>query len=81
MSEKKSRIADFEKSLAALEDLVKKLEAGDLPLEESLKQFERGVQLARSCQEALQQAELRVQQLIQPANGPAKLVDFDTQTE
>ncbi len=50
MSEKKSRIADFEKSLAALEDLVKKLEAGDLPLEESLKQFERGVQLARSCQ-------------------------------
>ncbi len=77
MNDKKSRVADFEKSLAALEELVKKLEAGDLPLEESLKQFERGVQLARSCQEALQQAELRVQQLIQPANGPARLADFE----
>ncbi len=81
MIEKKSRVAEFEKSLAALEELVKKLEAGDLPLEESLKQFERGIQLARACQEALQQAELKVQQLVQPKDGPAKLTDFDTPTE
>ena len=77
MNDKKSRVADFEKSLAALEELVRKLEAGELSLEESLKQFERGVQLARTCQDALQQAELKVQQLIQPAGGPAKLVDFE----
>jgi exodeoxyribonuclease VII small subunit len=54
---------DFERSLAELEAIVEKLEAGDLSLDESLKQFERGVQLTRVCQTALKQAEHKVEML------------------
>ena len=45
---------DFEQALAELEDLVERLEAGDLPLDEALKLFERGVPLTRECQASLQ---------------------------
>jgi len=55
---------DFERSLAELEAIVEKLEAGDLSLDESLKQFERGVQLTRVCQTALKQAEHKVEILM-----------------
>ncbi|WP_111497326.1 MULTISPECIES: exodeoxyribonuclease VII small subunit [Marinobacter] len=57
-------IADFEKSLNELETLVRDLEQGDLPLEKSLAAFERGVKLTRECQQALKQAEQRVEQLV-----------------
>jgi exodeoxyribonuclease VII small subunit len=50
----------FEESLAALEALVDQLEQGDLPLEEALATFERGVHLSRGCQKALDAAEQRV---------------------
>lgn len=56
---------DFEKSLSELENLVDELESGDISLEESLKKFERGVQLARTCQGVLKNAELRVEQLLE----------------
>lgn len=56
---------DFEASLAELEQLVAKMEAGDLTLEQSLAAFERGVQLTRLCQTALRKAELRVHALTQ----------------
>lgn len=59
MAGKKNEI-DFEKSLAELEQLVETMEQGDLSLEESLKNFERGVALTRACQKALEQAEQRV---------------------
>ena len=52
---------DFETALAQLEQLVQKLESGDLSLETSLQEYERGVQLTRVCQQALKQAEQRVQ--------------------
>ena len=55
---------DFERSLAELEAIVDKLEAGDLSLDESLRQFERGVQLTRACQTALKQAEHKVEILM-----------------
>ena len=51
---------DFETALAQLEQLVQKLESGDLSLEASLQEYERGVQLTRVCQQALKQAEQRV---------------------
>lgn len=51
----------FEKALEALQASVRKLESGDLPLEQALKQFEEGVKLARSCQEYLSQAEKKVE--------------------
>ena len=63
MSEKNPEI-DFEKSLAELEQLVETMEKGDLTLEESLKQFERGVSLTRACQKALADAEQKVKLLI-----------------
>jgi exodeoxyribonuclease VII small subunit len=75
MSDKKSRVNEFEKSLAELEALVERMESGELSLEDSMKQFERGIQLARACQLQLKQAELKVQQLVQK-NGDAKLEDF-----
>lgn len=55
----------FEDSLAELEQLVTQLEQGDISLEESLKSFERGVNLTRTCQKALQEAEQKVQILIE----------------
>lgn len=54
---------DFEAALAELEALVRKMEEGSLPLEASLKAFERGVKLTRTCQAALRAAELRVKAL------------------
>jgi exodeoxyribonuclease VII small subunit len=65
---------DFERSLAELETIVDKLEQGELSLDESLQQFERGVQLTRVCQTALKQAEHKVEVLLRKsgqAESPA----------
>ncbi len=69
---------DFEKSLKDLERLVERLEQGELGLEASLQQFERGVHLAQSCQSALQQAEHRVEMLMEK-NGQLDIVSWDKQ--
>jgi exodeoxyribonuclease VII small subunit len=61
-----SPVADFEASLDELEQLVEKMEHGDMSLEESLAAYERGVGLYRKCQGALEQAELRVRLLSDP---------------
>lgn len=55
---------EFEQALAQLEKLVERLERGDLPLEEALKDFERGVELTRQCQNALKSAQQRVEILL-----------------
>ena len=64
-----SDASNFEASIQELETLVRKLEQGDMPLEESLKAFERGVQLTRSCQQSLRDAEQRVEQVIENSQG------------
>ena len=64
MPKKAEQPASFESSLQQLEQIVTRLESGDLPLEEALTEFERGVQLARAGQQKLQQAEQRVQILL-----------------
>ena len=69
------RPPDFEKSLTELEELVEKLEAGDLPLEDALKSFERGIGLTRECQGALDAAQTRVEILLK-RNGE-RLEPFD----
>ena len=56
-----STIKDFEAAIAELEDIVKKLEEGDLALETSLQLYERGVQLSRFCHSQLEQAEKRIE--------------------
>lgn len=66
-----SPVADFEASMQALEDLVGRMEAGEMTLEDSLAAYERGVSLYRRCQSALEQAELRVRLLSDPANPDA----------
>ena len=71
----KKKITPFEDSLAELEQLVSQLEQGDISLEESLKSFERGVFLTRTCQKALQDAEQKVQILIEK-NGTQTLEPF-----
>jgi len=65
VSTKKGKAVDFEQALGELETVVDRLEHGELPLEEALRQFERGVELARTCQGALKQAEQRVEVLLQ----------------
>ena len=62
--------SDFERSLAELEAIVEKLEQGDLSLDESLRHFERGVQLTRVCQSALKQAEQKVEILLRKSGAP-----------
>jgi exodeoxyribonuclease VII small subunit len=69
-------VAEFERSLDELEQLVAKLEHGDLSLDDSLKAFERGVALYRNCQTALDQAELKVKLLLDP-DDPASGVPFE----
>lgn len=61
MPKKNEAPASFETALSELEHIVTRLESGDLPLEDALNEFERGVQLARQGQAKLQQAEQRVQ--------------------
>jgi exodeoxyribonuclease VII small subunit len=61
---KTDKLPDFEKSLGELEALVQRLEQGDVPLEEALKTFERGVALTRQCQTALRSAQQKVEVLL-----------------
>jgi exodeoxyribonuclease VII small subunit len=67
----------FESQLAALEKIVRELERGDLPLEESLRLFEQGVRLSRECQERLNQAERRIELLLRDAEGRPVQAAFD----
>ena len=66
---------NLEKSLAELEDLVEELESGELPLEKAMKKFEDGIKLTRGCQNALKEAEQKVEILLQSA-GSEELDDF-----
>jgi exodeoxyribonuclease VII small subunit len=66
----------FEDAMRELEDIVKRLESGDLPLEESLKIFEEGVALSRYCFSKLEEAEKRVSILVKDEGG-VKRVPFE----
>jgi len=68
---------DFEKTLTELEQLVEKMEQGGFSLEESLKQFERGIALTRACQKALTEAEQKVHILLQD-DASTQLDSFET---
>jgi exodeoxyribonuclease VII small subunit len=59
----------FEKALAKLEDIVRRMEQGDLTLEESLKAFEEGIRLSRLCAKRLDEAERRIQVLLKTEEG------------
>jgi exodeoxyribonuclease VII small subunit len=67
----------FEQSLAELEDIVGKLENGDLPLEKSLELFEAGIKLSRECRERLTSAERRIEILLRDSNGELAANPFE----
>jgi len=66
MKQTSDKLPDFEKALAELEELVTKLESGELSLDDSLSQFKRGVELTRQCQRVLDQAQQSVEKLLNP---------------
>jgi exodeoxyribonuclease VII small subunit len=72
MKRAEAQSQNFESSLAALEKIVRELERGELPLEKSLELFERGVKLSRECQERLQEAERRIEVLLQRDDGDGR---------
>ncbi|MCP5143111.1 MAG: exodeoxyribonuclease VII small subunit [Gammaproteobacteria bacterium] len=77
MAKKQHDKPDFESALKELEQLVDTLENGDLTLEQSLAHFERGVELTRICQTALDAAQQKVDMLMDAdAHGGGELVDF-----
>ena len=67
----------FESAMGQLETLVSKMESGDLSLEESLDAFEKGVHLTRFCQDQLQKAELKVQEL----SSKGEFIEVDQKNE
>ncbi|MBK7707413.1 MAG: exodeoxyribonuclease VII small subunit [Acidobacteria bacterium] len=69
----------FESSLTELEQIVRQLEDGDLPLEESLKLFESGVKLTRECRERLDEAERRIEVLLKDSQGNPVLEPLETE--
>jgi exodeoxyribonuclease VII small subunit len=77
MKKSETKEKSFEASLEALEKIVRDLEHGDLPLEESLRLFENGVKLSRDCQERLNQAERRIEVLMRDADGRPVASEFE----
>jgi len=76
MAEKK-----FEKAIAELEDIVHALESGDLPLDEALKAFEKGMKLVRFCSGKLEEAEKKVTMLVRAEEGEVNQVPFEIREE
>jgi exodeoxyribonuclease VII small subunit len=72
---------DFEQSLGRLEEVVRKLEGANLPLDDAMKLFEEGMQLSRDCQKQLEQAEARVEILLKKAGGEMVAEPFEPGSE
>jgi exodeoxyribonuclease VII small subunit len=74
-------VPDFESALKRLEEIVKKLETGDQPLDTALELFEEGIKLSRFCQSKLEQAERRVEILLKNESGQTRAVPFENENE
>src|SRR5262245_48427798 len=74
-------VPDFESALKRLEEIVKRLESGDLSLDSSLELFEEGIKLSRFCHTKLEQAERRVEILLKNSSGQTRPVPFETENE
>ena len=66
----------FEESMGRLEQIVRAMERGDVPLEESLKLFQEGTELVRSCGKLLDDAQLQVQKVLTAADGSPVMEEF-----
>lgn len=78
---KPEEVPKFEEALGRLEQIVQTLEAGNLPLEESLKAFEEGIALARLCASQLEAAERRIELLTKDEGGVLSTSPFSAETE
>ena len=76
----KDKAPGFEETLGSLETIVAQLESGELPLERALELFEEGVNLTRSCQQQLEDAERKVEVLLRE-RGEIKTVPFEPKAE
>lgn len=76
-----ARKPDFERSLARLEEVVRRLENANLSLDDAMKLFEEGVELSRDCQKQLEQAEGRVEVLLKKADGKLVAEPFEPEAE
>lgn len=81
MKNNEPKTKSFESSLEALEQIVRELEEGDLPLEKSLELFEQGIRLSRECQERLGQAERRIEVLLRDNQGRPVVSNFVSENE
>ena len=72
---------DFEQSLARLEEIVRRLESPNLPLDDAMKLFEEGMNLSRDCQKQLEQSEARVEILLRKTGGEMAAEPFEPETE
>ena len=79
MPDQDEKPVEFEAALEELEALVTRMEEGELPLEEALRQFERGIRLTRDCQQALREAEQKVDLLMEKA-GDADAAPFEPES-
>ena len=71
----------FEEALRALEGVVRNLESGDVPLDESIALYERGEELRKACQARLDAAQARIEKIVQGADGkPSGTVPFDAES-
>lgn len=80
MADDNAETIDFEQALKELEDLVERMETGELSLEDSLKAFERGIELTRHCQKALKTAEQKVEILTREGNED-RVEPFEPESE
>ncbi|MBR3210586.1 MAG: exodeoxyribonuclease VII small subunit [Bacilli bacterium] len=76
MAEKKEKELSFEESLASLEEIVKKLETGEVPLDDAIEEFNKAMKLAKACDEKLKKAEESITKLVKD-NGDTTLFQVD----
>ena len=74
-------MADFEQRLAELEAVVERLEQGELPLDEAVRLFEQGMHLSESCKKELNEAEGRIQVLIERAGGSMQAQELEVEAD
>jgi exodeoxyribonuclease VII small subunit len=78
MTKKELSLSNLEKTLEDLEKLVAKLEDGEMPLDQALKEFERGIKLTRQCQSVLKDAEQKIEILLADAD---EATDFEAEAD
>lgn len=78
MSQENEQSKSFEASMARLEQIVRQMEQGEVPLEESLRLFQEGTELVRQCTSLLDHAEMQIKQVVKGPDGAPVEMEFDS---